>query len=118
MPLNYETKIGEDGLTLSGGQKQRVLIARVIYKNAPFVFLDEATNALDAYNENDILENLKEFYKNKTVVIVAHRLSTIKNADNILVMKKGEIVERGTHDSLLAESGYYSSLMAKQIFKG
>lgn len=116
LPLNYQTIIGEDGLNLSEGQKQRLYIARVIYRNTPFVFLDEATNALDACNENDILDNLKQFYKNKTVVIVAHRLSTILNADNILVIKNGQLVEEGTHALLMGKGGYYKTLISKQIY--
>lgn len=114
LPMQYETIIGEDGLTLSAGQKQRICIARAIYKDTPLLLLDEATNSLDTCNENDILESLKSFYKDKTVVIVAHRLSTILNADQILVMKEGQIVESGIHSDLIKRGGYYSRLIANQ----
>lgn len=116
LPLNYNTVIGEDGLNLSGGQKQRLLIARAIYKNAEVVIMDEATNALDANNENNILENLKKFYVGKTVIIVAHRLSTIVNSDNIIVLQDGAIKEQGTHQKLMNLNGYYASLINRQIF--
>ena len=115
LPLKYETIIGEDGLSLSGGQRQRIFIARAIYRNTPFVFLDEATNALDACNEDVILSNLADFYHNRTVVIVAHRLSTIVHADNIIVLKDGLLVEQGTHTELIEKSGYYSTLISKQM---
>ena len=117
LPLNYDTVIGDDGLTLSGGQKQRLLIARAIYKNSSIVIMDEATNALDANNENDILENLRNFYAGKTVIIVAHRLSTIINADNIIVLKDGHIEEQGNHQDLMNHNGYYASLVKCQIFR-
>jgi len=100
LPLGYNTKIGSDGIGLSQGQKQRLLLARAIYKDPDFIFLDEATNALDAYNEMIIMDNLEEFFKGRTVVIVAHRLSTVKNADNIIVLEAGEIIEQGNHESL------------------
>lgn len=116
LPLRYDTIVGEDGLELSGGQKQRLYIARAIYRDTPFVFLDEATNALDANNENDILDNLRHFYKNKTVVVIAHRLSTIINADKILVLKKGRIVEMGTHSSLSQNGEYYRTLINNQLY--
>lgn len=115
LPLGYNTIIGEDGLNLSGGQKQRICIARAIYKNGSFVILDEATNALDANNENDILNNLYNFYNNRTVIIVAHRLSTIKHANNIIVLKDGRIIETGNHNSLIKANGYYAELFSKQI---
>lgn len=116
LPLKYDTVIGEDGLSMSGGQKQRICIARAIYRNTPFVFFDEPTNALDACNENDILVNLKRFYQNRTVIIVAHRLSTIKNADQILVLKEGRLVEQGNHRSLMERDGYYKTLVSNQLF--
>ena len=116
LPLRYQTIIGEDGLNLSEGQKQRLYIARAIYRNTPFVFLDEATNALDSCNENDILDNLKRFYKEKTVVIVAHRLSTILNADKILVLKNGRVIEEGSHLELMKTGVYYKMLISKQLY--
>lgn len=115
LPLGYDTIIGEDGMSLSGGQKQRLCIARAIYKNGAYVMLDEATNALDANNENDILDSLKSFYVNRTVIIIAHRLSTIMHADNIIVLKDGEIVECGRHETLLKANGYYAELFKKQL---
>ena len=105
LPLRYNTKIGQEGSGLSEGQKQRILIARAIYKNPAFLFFDEATNSLDANNEKVIVENLSEFYKGKTVVTVAHRLSTVKNADQIVVIEMGEIIEVGTHNDLVAKIG-------------
>lgn len=118
LPLGYNTIIGMDGAGLSQGQKQRLLIARAIYKNPQFIFLDEATNALDANNERRITENLKEFYAGKTVVIAAHRLSTVRDADNIVVLDKGRIVESGTHNELLQKRGYYYSLIKNQLELG
>jgi ATP-binding cassette subfamily B protein len=103
---------------LSQGQKQRVLIARAIYKNPDFLFLDEATNALDANNEKKIVNNLQQFYRNKTVVVVAHRLSTVKNADQIVVLEKGEIVEKGTHEELTFKKGAYFNLVKNQLELG
>ncbi len=100
LPLKYNTLIGRDGVGLSQGQKQRILIARAVYKNPDFIFLDEATNSLDANNERSIVENLETFYKGRTVVVVAHRLSTVKNADNIVVIENGKVVENGTHRAL------------------
>ena len=99
--LKYNTKIGRDGIGLSQGQKQRVLIARAVYKNPDYIFFDEATNSLDANNERMIVENLNDFYKGKTVIIVAHRLSTVKNADQIVVLDKGRVMEVGNHEQLL-----------------
>jgi len=111
LPLKYATKIGRDGMGLSQGQRQRILIARAIYKNPNFIFLDEATNSLDAKNEREITENLEDFYEDRTVVIVAHRLSTVKNADQIVVVDNGRIVEQGDHDSLIAKRGAYYNLV-------
>ena len=118
LPLKYNTKIGRDGVGLSQGQKQRILIARAVYKNPDFIFLDEATNALDAKNERAIVENLGEFYKGRTVVVVAHRLSTVKNADQIIVLDAGRIVESGTHASLIAAQGSYYNLVKNQLELG
>jgi ATP-binding cassette subfamily B protein len=118
LPLKYNTKIGRDGTGLSQGQKQRILIARAVYKNPDFIFLDEATNALDAKNERAIVENLDGFYKGRTVVIVAHRLSTVKNADQIIVLDGGRIVEIGTHTSLIAAQGCYYNLVKNQLELG
>lgn len=118
LPLGYNTMIGQDGQGLSQGQRQRILIARAVYKNPQILFFDEATNALDANNERAIVENLNEFYKGKTVVIVAHRLSTVKNADNIVVLEHGKIVEQGTHAELTALKGRYFELVRNQLELG
>ena len=118
LPLKYNTKIGRDGVGLSQGQKQRILIARAVYKNPDYIFLDEATNSLDANNERMIVEHLDEFYKGKTVVIVAHRLSTVKNADQIVVLDKGKVVEIGNHESLTAKRGAYYNLVKNQLELG
>lgn len=118
LPLKYNTKIGRDGAGLSQGQKQRILIARAVYKNPDYIFLDEATNSLDANNERHIVENLGQFYKGKTVVIVAHRLSTVKNADQIIVLDHGKVVETGTHESLAAKQGAYYHLVKNQLELG
>jgi ATP-binding cassette subfamily B protein len=118
LPLKFNTKIGRDGVGLSQGQKQRILIARAVYKNPDYIFLDEATNALDAKNERAIIENLDKFYKGKTVVVVAHRLSTVKNADQIIVLDNGRIVETGNHDSLTAKQGAYYNLVRNQLELG
>ncbi len=118
LPLKYNTKIGRDGVGLSQGQKQRILIARAVYKNPQFIFLDEATNALDAKNERAIVENLNEFYKGRTVVVVAHRLSTVKNADQIVVLDAGKVVEVGDHNSLIAKQGTYYNLVKNQLELG
>ncbi len=115
LPLGFETKIGEQGQLLSGGEKQRLMIARAIYKDANYLFFDEATSSLDSENEKVISENLKTFYGNKTVIIVAHRLSTVKNADQILVMNNGSLVEKGTHSELVASEGVYHSLIKNQL---
>lgn len=118
LPLKYNTLIGQDGIGLSQGQKQRILIARAVYKNPDYIFLDEATNALDANNERAIVENLMEFYKGKTVVIVAHRLSTVKNADQLIVIEKGKITETGTHTALIDRQGAYYHLVKNQLELG
>lgn len=118
LPLKYNTLIGRDGVGLSQGQKQRILIARAVYKNPDFIFLDEATNALDAKNERAIVENLDEFYKGRTVVVVAHRLSTVKNADQIIVLDGGHVVETGNHTSLIEKKGTYYNLVKNQLELG
>lgn len=118
LPLGYKTKIGQDGQGLSQGQKQRILIARAVYKNPSFIFLDEATNALDANNERQIVKNLDDFYHGKTVVVVAHRLSTVSSADNIVVLEHGTIVEQGTHAELTARRGRYYNLVKNQLELG
>jgi ATP-binding cassette subfamily B protein len=118
LPLGFNTKIGAEGNGISQGQKQRILIARAVYKDPSYIFLDEATNSLDANNERLILRNLDEFFRGKTVVVVAHRLSTVRNADHIIVLKDGEIVEQGLHDTLAATKGYYYELVKNQLELG
>lgn len=115
LPLTYNTKIGSEGHGLSQGQKQRILIARAVYKDPEFVFFDEATNALDANNERTIMENLQNFFKGRTSVVVAHRLSTVRHADQIVVIEKGEIVEIGTHEDLTIKKGAYYNLVKNQL---
>ncbi len=115
LPLRYNTKIGSTGQGLSQGQKQRILIARAIYRNPEYIFLDEATNALDANNERAIQENLNYFFAGKTVVIVAHRLSTVRDADQIIVLKQGQIAEKGTHAELIRLQGDYFNLVKNQL---
>ncbi len=115
LPLGFNTKIGGEGHGLSQGQKQRILIARSVYKNPKYIFFDEATNSLDASNERMILENLQEFFKGRTAVVVAHRLSTVKNADQIIVLEKGNVVEVGTHKELTASKGAYYTLVKNQL---
>ena len=118
LPLGYNTKIGMEGNGISQGQKQRLLIARAVYKNPEFLFFDEATNALDANNEKEIMEHLHEFYKGKTVVVVAHRLSTVKDADKIVVLDRGCIAEEGTHRELTERKGMYYRLVKNQLELG
>ena len=118
LPLRYNTKIGSQGHGLSTGQKQRILIARAVYKNPDYLFFDEATNALDAKNERVIMENLDRFFQGRTVVVVAHRLSTVKKADQIVVLDKGKIVEKGTHNELVAAKGDYYNLVKDQLELG
>lgn len=118
LPLKYNTKIGMEGNGISQGQRQRLLIARAVYKDPEFLFFDEATNALDANNERIIMDNLNEFYKGKTVVIVAHRLSTVQQADNIIVLEEGKVIEEGTHKELTAIKGAYYTLVKNQLELG
>lgn len=118
LPLAYNTKIGMEGIGLSTGQKQRILIARAVYKNPDYLFFDEATSALDANNETIIMANLNKFFEGKTVVVIAHRLSTVKNADQILVLDKGTIVEIGNHNELTAKQGFYYNLVKNQLELG
>ncbi|QES88733.1 peptidase domain-containing ABC transporter [Rhizosphaericola mali] len=118
LPNGFYTKLGSEGTGLSQGQKQRLLIARAIYKDPQYLFFDEATNSLDANNEKEIVENLDRFFQGRTVVIVAHRLSTVKNADKIVVLQKGHIVEEGTHDYLTSIKGYYYELVKNQLELG
>lgn len=114
MPKGFDTKIGENGRGLSGGQKQRLLIARALYRNPKFLFLDEATNALDTINEKKIVDALEAVFKDRTVVVIAHRLSTIRHADQIVVMDQGQIVEIGDHETLLKKKGHYCRLVESQ----
>lgn len=118
LPNGFNTKIGNTGMNLSGGQKQRVLIARAVYKDPTYIFFDEATSALDANNERAIMDKLESFYLGKTVVVVAHRLSTVKNADQIIVLEKGKIIEKGNHNELCEKKGKYFSLVKNQLELG
>jgi ATP-binding cassette, subfamily B, bacterial len=118
LPLGFNTKIGAEGVGVSAGQKQRILIARAVYKNPDYIFFDEATNSLDANNETVIMKNLAVFFHNRTVIVVAHRLSTVKNADQIVVLNKGAITEAGTHAELIALKGEYFTLVRNQLELG
>lgn len=118
LPLRYNTKIGMEGVGMSTGQKQRLLIARAVYKNPEMLFFDEATSALDANNEKEIMEKLDIFFKDKTVVVIAHRLSTVMNADQIVVLDKGKIIEKGNHEELVALKGSYYQLVKNQLSLG
>jgi ATP-binding cassette subfamily B protein len=118
LPLGYTTRIGNSGLGISGGQKQRIMIARAVYKDPDYLFFDEATSSLDANNEFIIMNNLKQFFKGKTVMIIAHRLSTVKNADQIVVLEQGKVVEVGNHNSLVAKQGKYFELVKNQLELG
>jgi ATP-binding cassette subfamily B protein len=115
LPLKFETPIGEDGIGISQGQKQRILIARAIYKEPDFIFLDEATNSLDTENEKIIIGNLRAFFRHRTVIVVAHRLSTVKEADQIVVLEKGRIAEIGTHNELIEARDIYYNLIRSQL---
>ena len=118
LPLGYNTKIGANGHGLSEGQKQRLLISRVVYKDPDIIIFDEATNSLDANNEKVIVENLAGFFEGKTVIIVAHRLSTVRNADKIIVLDNGRVVETGNHESLIEKRGAYFNLVKNQLELG
>jgi ATP-binding cassette subfamily B protein len=118
LPLGFNTKIGMEGVGMSGGQKQRLLIARAVYKNPDIICFDEATSALDAKNERVIMENLNQFFKNRTAIVIAHRLSTVKNADQIIVLDKGTVIEKGTHQELLDLKGNYYALVKNQLELG
>jgi len=118
LPLGFNTKIGAEGIGVSAGQKQRILIARAVYKNPDYIIFDEATNSLDANNETIIMKNLKVFFKNKTVIVVAHRFSTVKNADQIVVLHNGIITECGTHTELTNLRGEYYTLVKNQLKLG
>ena len=115
LPLGFDTLIGQEGHGLSSGQRQRLLIARAVYKNARYLVLDEATNSLDANNERQIMKRLNELFKNKTVIIAAHRLSTVKKADVIIVMDRGSVVEQGRHEDLIKLRGRYYELIKNQL---
>ena len=117
-PLGFNTKIGMEGIGMSVGQKQRLLIARAVYKNPEMLFFDEATSALDANNEKEIMQKLDVFFKNKTVVVIAHRLSTVMNADQIVVLEKGKIIEIGNHQELVNKKGNYFELIRNQLQLG
>lgn len=115
LPLGYETKIGESGLSLSGGQKQRIAIARAIYNNPPVLIFDEATSALDTESERAIQDNLGRLMAGRTTIVIAHRLSTIREAHSIVVLEQGSIAEIGTHDDLMAQRGLYYYLSSQQL---
>ena len=116
--MGFQTKIGNAGTGISAGQKQRIQIARAVYKNPDYLFFDEATSALDANNESVIMKHLDEFFKGKTVMVIAHRLSTVKNADQIVVLEKGIIVETGTHAELVKNKQNYYELVKNQLELG
>ncbi|KPK84093.1 MAG: ABC transporter ATP-binding protein [Bacteroides sp. SM23_62_1] len=118
LPNGYNTRVGAHGHALSGGEKQRILIARAVYKNPDFLFIDEGTSSLDAENEKMIINNLKDFFREKTVIVVAHRLSTVRDADQIVVLEKGKIMEKGTHEQLIAKAGHYLNLVKNQLELG
>lgn len=115
LPMKLHTKIGNSGISVSGGEKQRIMIARAIYKNPQYLFFDEATSALDAESERLIVHRLEEFYKGRSVIIIAHRLSTVRNADQIVVLKGGRIIEIGNHNQLITSKGAYYNLVFNQL---
>jgi ATP-binding cassette subfamily B protein len=118
LPAAYNTKIGTGGQTLSGGEKQRILIARAVYKEPEYMFMDEGTSSLDAENEKVIIDNLQDFFRGRTVIVVAHRLSTVKNADQIVVLENGNIAEKGKHEELIQKKGAYYTLVKNQLELG
>lgn len=118
LPLGFDTKIGMDGNGINQGQRQRILIARIVYKDPDYIFFDEATNALDANTERRVMENMRRFFKGRTVVVVAHRLSTVRDADNIIVVDQGRIAEQGTHKELVIRRGLYYELIKNQLELG
>jgi ATP-binding cassette, subfamily B, bacterial len=118
LPKGYMTEIGAEGIPLSAGQSQRILLARAIYKNPSYLFLDEATSSLDANNEKIVIENLNWYFKGRTVVIIAHRLSTVKYADQLIVLDNGEVVEIGSHIDLTYKKGVYYTLVKNQLELG
>jgi ATP-binding cassette, subfamily B, bacterial len=118
LPMQYQTNLGAEGISLSGGEMQRVLIARAIYKNPPYLFFDEATSSLDANNEKEIMDKLYDLYKGRTVLVIAHRLSTVKKADQIIVLQEGEVIESGQHDELVLLKGKYFELVKNQLELG
>jgi ATP-binding cassette subfamily B protein len=118
LPLSYNTKIGNEGVGVSGGQKQRLFIARAVYKSPEYILFDEATSALDANNEKVIMENLEQFFKGKTAIVIAHRLSTVRHADKIIVLDKGKVVEEGSHAELVDLRGEYYRLVRNQLELG
>ena len=117
-PFGFETKIGMEGIGMSTGQKQRLLIARAVYKNPEMLLFDEATSSLDANNEKEIMQKLNVFFENRTVVVIAHRLSTVMNADQIVVLEKGKIIEIGNHEELVSLNGSYFKLVKNQLQLG
>ena len=117
-PMQFQTKIGNEGVEVSTGQKQRILLARAIYRNPEYIFFDEATSALDAENEKIIHDNLQEFFRGKTVVIIAHRLSTVKKPDKIIVLKQGQVVEQVNHQQFVKKKGDYFNLVKNQLELG
>ncbi len=114
-PLGAEMKVGSEGLGVSGGERQRIMIARAAYKNPLYLLMDEATSALDADNEARITANLDRHFRGRTRIVIAHRLSTVRHADNIIVLRRGRVVEQGTHSELVALGGYYFSLIQNQL---
>ena len=118
LPMQYSTEIGAEGIALSAGQEQRILLARAVYKNPSYLFLDEATSSLDANNEKRVIENLDHYFEGKTVVVIAHRLSTVKYADQLIVLDNGKIVETGSHIDLTRKKGMYYMLVKNQLELG